>query len=354
MAFAARRLEAQIDLDLRERHFEDALVEGFNATADAAWSSATRQGSVRPTGWHGRLGPVDIVLNDALDAPLRFVEVKWGGSELWNCAWDLAKLAVCTSEGLVPAGLLVAGATAKDWHNRVRGAELFERRRWEPRTFLDRFARDFAFWRGDVQTRPLQLPSEWETLEVAEVATDMGGEDWRLRATLVVASDARPLRLAYVPEVVTWGRAGGSSPRLTAGGHSSSSATPDAFSVTAGSGLGPSFEVRWADSALLYEIDLRDAVPSSEGRAVPSAAEWHTFWVRLDRLDIWAWSRRYEPDAFSTDGYEWTVHIAIGGRHCQSSGYMAFPGADPFDEGSAVWDAFVLALSDLLGGASLP
>jgi len=128
---------------------------------------------------------------------------------------------------------------------------------------------------------------------------------------------------------------------------------PDALRVSAGSGLGSGFELRWTGRALELQRSSpedRDARPVS---AEPEDTRWRAFWHEIDRLDAWAWRDRYEPAVFSTDGYAWEVSIVRGGQRCFSSGYMAFPGADPWSEASATWDGFLLALSDLLGGVRL-
>ncbi len=121
---------------------------------------------------------------------------------------------------------------------------------------------------------------------------------------------------------------------------------PELFAVSGGSGLGRIFELRWNGRELVHErYGGGEDRPPRHVR--PEPVDWQRFWRRLDRLDVWAWRLRYEPELMATDGYDWRVRISVAGRSCDSSGYMAFPGER--DGWSAVWDAFLLALEDLVG-----
>jgi len=102
---AGAELSSGSSAELRERQLEEALLRAFENADSAPWSSALRQHSLAPTGWQGRVGAVDLALKGSVDEVLALVEVKWRGGELWNCAWDVAKLALCRSEGLAPVGL---------------------------------------------------------------------------------------------------------------------------------------------------------------------------------------------------------------------------------------------------------
>jgi hypothetical protein len=278
--------------------------------------------------------------------PVALIEAKLGGGSLWNCAWDLAKLAVCSAEGIAPYGALVAAASSWDWDGRARGVELFEPRSWELAAFLRRFAREFAFWRADVANWPRSLPAEWRTFDFEPARFSLAGEPWELRGVAVEAVEPELLRVVYAP--VPAGRS-------SAVARASASPHPDALYVGAGSGLGSRFEARWDGGKLEYRADLRGPQFRERAETVrPSDATWRAFWSELDALDVWAWDDRYEPLHMATDGYAWDVRMAYAGRSCDSSGYMAFPRTDLGAEGSATWDSFLLAVRDLLGGLPTP
>jgi hypothetical protein len=70
-----------------------------------------------------KVGPVDVAVMNG-DAVTALFELKWGAGNLYNCVWDLEKVAVALASGVAYRGFLVAGAPSQDW-NTARGAELF-------------------------------------------------------------------------------------------------------------------------------------------------------------------------------------------------------------------------------------
>lgn len=80
--------------------------------------------SVKFAEWPG-VGPVDVALLDPDGAPAGFVELKWGAGTLYNCVWDVEKMAVAVACAHAAAAFLVAGAPAAHWEA-SDGSELFQ------------------------------------------------------------------------------------------------------------------------------------------------------------------------------------------------------------------------------------
>ncbi|HET9373586.1 MAG TPA: hypothetical protein VFO40_01335 [Chthoniobacterales bacterium] len=57
----------------------------------------------------------------------------------------------------------------------------------------------------------------------------------------------------------------------------------------------------------------------------PSAEQWQTFRIELDRLNVWCWQAKYSDPAVC-DGTGWSTEIAYTDRSLLSSGDNCFPG----------------------------
>ena len=424
----AALLEGQPGPALVERPVEDAL---------AATLGATRQYRVQLAGWHGRLGPVDVALPAADGTADAMIEVKSGGHALYNCAWDVAKLAVCVGERQTQVAMIVAAAAAEDWAARPSGAELFDAMEWRLDVFLARFQSAFARWRVEVDTRPKALPWAWRISPLAPIDFRLDGRPWQLRAAAVTEPDDAAMPVDFAPTIAAWKRgvavppsSGPGLPRApdhvppptdgstsvevqqselegaqvfaaeggsvsaverfgllsdesaiadilgpdedlewrrvtwfrsaaerrrhldARGWRPEASPLPEVLHVSAGSGLGSSFETSWNGREIMHTRSGRDVASENASASFrPRDVAWRAFWRRLDELDVWSWRYRYVPISMSTDGYDWRVRISVGGRSCDSSGYMTFPGGD--GDSTHDWDSFLLALSDLLGAPLL-
>lgn len=126
---------------------------------------------------------------------------------------------------------------------------------------------------------------------------------------------------------------------------------PEVMRIEAGAGLGDSWRVRLESGRLRYRYVGFDS-GSVEDVIKPGAQAWFRFWRALDRVRIWDWGPRYQPENVVTDGYGWDVQIARAGRMVIAAGYEAFPdrGDVRFGEESADWSDFLAAVRDLLGG----
>ncbi len=147
----------------------------------------TTQDEIKLRGWPG-VGPVDMTLRVPGWQPF-LVELKWGAGSLYNCAWDALKLATALAEGVTVATAdLIAGAPQASWEKGELGAELFaETEDWDTREFLERHAENFAYWRGEVNTRPRLVPERF-SVDVAEDASfplQIDGVEWEIRSAAV-------------------------------------------------------------------------------------------------------------------------------------------------------------------------
>ena len=149
--------------------------------------------------WPG-VGKVDL----EICAPNRtWIECKW--ADLWNCPWDLAKMALAVRQGLCVRAYLLAAAPAQFLRG-GDGSEFFAFGEFDAHDdVLLRYRRYWLKWKGDVKTRPLRLPAqikthpesqprrfrlasgEWELRRMVEVLTP--GDDW-----IEIDEDRRPRR----------------------------------------------------------------------------------------------------------------------------------------------------------------
>lgn len=84
-------------------------------------------------------------------------------------------------------------------------AELFATRPWALEDLLNRYAKDFAFWRTDVQNRPLQLSATWWVEQALSHEFEIGDEPWEIRVAEICApGPVAPV--SYVPVVASWKR----------------------------------------------------------------------------------------------------------------------------------------------------
>lgn len=172
----------------REREMQDMLVAALATaivTEGAALTVKPNLG-VKFAEWSG-VGPVDVSLLDQHGAAAAFLELKWGSNALYNCIWDLPKMSVALALGQAPRAYLIAGAPADGWRT-ADGAELFGSGVWSVAELLSKYAKHWKFWRGDVKTHPVSLPTTTETQSVTAAPMEVRGEAWELRCVEVVGA----------------------------------------------------------------------------------------------------------------------------------------------------------------------
>jgi hypothetical protein len=177
--------------ELRAPFWEKDMQKVLAAQLDAAIAARGLDMSVKANHglklaeWPG-VGPVDLSLLNGEGSPVAFLELKWGAGTLYNCVWDLPKMAVAVARQLAPRAYLVAGAPAADWEG-AEGSELFGSAAWAASELLTRYAHLFEFFRKEVATHPLRLPTAMSTRDVATAAMNVHGGDWQLRCVEVAA-----------------------------------------------------------------------------------------------------------------------------------------------------------------------
>jgi hypothetical protein len=178
----AVHLQAQTG-PIREQELEDALVASYRAEAIPR-SSIARQVPLSLKGFQG-VGNCDVGVSlDDEGLPI-LLELKWGVGKLYNCAWDAVKLALALCEKAASEAYLIAGAPLTDWESAQRGSELFSSQEWGTSDFIAFYAKEFAFWRSDVKTRPEILPERFAVSKVSQADLKVAGAGWSLRSSRV-------------------------------------------------------------------------------------------------------------------------------------------------------------------------
>lgn len=136
----------------------------------------------RPLAGWPRDGPVDIIATDSAGTDVALVELKWG-TELWNCVWDVGKMALANADLSVDTYLL-AGAPVKTWAKGGQGTAYFSQGDWTATRLVDENRALFAIPAWGFPTR---LPERFATNPVARTPLTIAGEPWELRLAQVVA-----------------------------------------------------------------------------------------------------------------------------------------------------------------------
>lgn len=101
-----------------------------------------------------RVGPVDVALIEEGWAQAAFLELKWGQGTLYNCVWDLAKMAATVSGEVCGSAFLIAGAPLEDWAA-ADGAELFSSGTTRLVDLFERHPTHWRKWCKEVNTHAL-------------------------------------------------------------------------------------------------------------------------------------------------------------------------------------------------------
>jgi len=188
---AMSALSGSLDTDLVESELACVFVLALRRTAGKPWKVATEYRVDFPD-WQPTVGSVDVTLADRpTSEPHAFIELKWGAKTLYNCIWDLGKMATAVTGGHVPRSFLVAGAPEADWAS-AAGREVFHDRSWSTRDlFTSDYLPGWKTWWKQVQTRPQLLPAEMTTREMARAAMTICGSRWSLRVAEVTVTPDR-------------------------------------------------------------------------------------------------------------------------------------------------------------------
>ena len=136
--------------------------------------------------WPG-VGPVDVALVEPDGTRRAFLELKWGAGTLYNCIWDLAKMATAVTIPEAATAFLIAGAPDTDWAG-ADGAECFSSGTHSLVELFEQYPKHWRFWLNDVKTHPAHLPRLVSTTQVAAVPVEVRGEAWTIRCVNVAAA----------------------------------------------------------------------------------------------------------------------------------------------------------------------
>ncbi len=126
--------------------------------------------------WSGHVGGVDIALDQPGGPAL--IELKWDPKTLAACAWDQIKLAAALHCGEGSRAFLIAGSPISAG---LRGDELLEDGKIDPLRLRADYAKEFDFWRSDVQNHPLSAPARWETSLFHSASLEVKAAPWHIR-----------------------------------------------------------------------------------------------------------------------------------------------------------------------------
>lgn len=174
-------LHAEPPVHRPEHRLETAIYNWYDALHGSEYVPA-RQVTMKTPYWPG-VGKVDLAL---VGLQVLWLEVKW--SELWNCPWDVAKLALAVREQLCDEAYLFAAAPAAAWAAEVDGAEYFAHGDWDTAAdVLERYRKHWLYWKRAVKTRPIRLPAQIRTdgERLPGSTFRVGSARWELRAALI-------------------------------------------------------------------------------------------------------------------------------------------------------------------------
>jgi hypothetical protein len=138
------------------------------------------EGKLAVEGWSANLGGFDFALVGD-DGSLALGETKWADGKLYECLWDIFKLASATTMPRVLAGFAVYGAPVKHWEKPVACAELFASDSWLTTNVIETHPGAWKKNLGGTNARPTGLPLEFATNLIASYSTDVLGRAWEVR-----------------------------------------------------------------------------------------------------------------------------------------------------------------------------
>lgn len=169
---------------VKERELELAIESALRALGLAP----LRQVPLRLSdSWSGRVGGVDLALEDLGDESRILIELKWDASTLAACAWDSMKLAAALQAGEGERAFLIAGSPRVE--PPIKGDELLDDRVLAPAALRQAFAEDFDYWKADVENHPERAPAEWLSKARHSASLRYKDAEWRIRLTELTISD---------------------------------------------------------------------------------------------------------------------------------------------------------------------
>lgn len=136
--------------------------------------------------WSPKVGGFDLTLVSST-GQLVVAETKWASGNLWECIWDLLKLANAQMMPRVLGAFAIYGAPGADWERRVPTADLFEPGIYDSVQLIAAFSDKWARMLKTNNAWPNSVPVDFTTEPVAAFRTDVLGHPWEVRVIEVVA-----------------------------------------------------------------------------------------------------------------------------------------------------------------------
>lgn len=147
--------------------FKEGLASRVATASADLWVEKTEY-RARFEEWPG-VGGVDVAIVGP-EGPAAYIELKWGRGTLYNCVWDVAKMALASAKASSCAAFLVAGSPNSGWTEREAGSEFFATREWSTwDDILTAHRKLWNLWARAVNTRPTSLPKTFRTTNVIVV-----------------------------------------------------------------------------------------------------------------------------------------------------------------------------------------
>jgi len=184
------------------RHLEDAGEKIKERQLSLALGRRMKNGVVdrqlAVPGWDPQPGNVDVWARDHEDRPRLVVEAKLKSTnDIYECLWDMAKVASLTTLASVEAGYIVAGTTKHNWQKPIECADMFEDGRHD---LVGTIKRLESWWikyiLGDSTGRSRAVPGHVDITRIASAFPEINGQPWEIRAIRVTPVPEDPAQWA--------------------------------------------------------------------------------------------------------------------------------------------------------------
>jgi hypothetical protein len=140
-------------------------------------------------GWTSNLGGFDLAV--VVENSLVLGETKWADGNLYECMWDIFKLASALAIPRVDAAVAIYGAPAKQWQKPQTCAQLFEDRDVVSRNLMLALPDQWGINLAGSSAKPLAVPLLVTLRLLSTTLVEVLGKAWEIRAISVSADGPR-------------------------------------------------------------------------------------------------------------------------------------------------------------------
>jgi hypothetical protein len=134
-------------------------------------------------GWTANLGGFDLAI--VAENALVVGETKWADGNLYECMWDIFKLAASLQIPRVEAAVAIYGAPTKHWARPESCARLFEDRQILPGELILGLPEEWAANLAGSSAQPNAVPMQIQLTLLGATAVSIFGKEWAIRAVSV-------------------------------------------------------------------------------------------------------------------------------------------------------------------------